>query len=344
MNQKNLSVKKKTHKIISYYLKDKKILQIYKNFEKSIDIKDDFAVAVSGGPDSLSLAFLAKYFSIKKKLNVKAFIVDHKLRTESSIEAEEVKKKLKKIDINCKILNWVGKKPASNIQSLARKKRYSLLFKECKKNKIFNLIMGHHLDDLFENFFIRILRGSGLKGLVSFGKNSINDEKNINILRPLLDLEKKDLIYLSKKVFKTFINDPSNQNEKFKRIRVRNFLSFFKNEGFDKKKLLLTIKNLKDSDETVKFYTKYNIKKNSKYLKKDNIAILSNEFFNQSHEVTFRSFSNIINIIGKKYYPVRGKSLKKLISKILSDSLSKTTLGGCFIEKTNQTVIISRET
>ena len=71
---------------------------------------------------------------------------------------------------------------------------------------------------------------------------------------------------------------------------------------------------------------------------------MSKEFFNQSHEVTFRSFSNIINIIGKKYYPARGKNLNKLISKIISDSLTKTTLGGCFIEKTNQTVIISRET
>ena len=58
MNQKNLSVRNKTHKRISGYLKDKKIFQIYKSFEKSINISEDFAVAVSGGPDSLSLAFL----------------------------------------------------------------------------------------------------------------------------------------------------------------------------------------------------------------------------------------------------------------------------------------------
>ena len=65
-----------------------------------------------------------------------------------------------------------GKKPTKNIQSIARKKRYELLFSSCKKFKINNILIGHHQDDLFENFFIRILRGSGLKGLVSFDKKT----------------------------------------------------------------------------------------------------------------------------------------------------------------------------
>ena len=53
---------------------------IYKEFEKSLNIKKDFAVAVSGGPDSLALTFLAKVYSLKNKLHSKFFIVDHKLR------------------------------------------------------------------------------------------------------------------------------------------------------------------------------------------------------------------------------------------------------------------------
>ena len=60
-----------------------------------------------------------------------------------------------------------GIKPKKNIQSIARDKRYKLLVNEAKKFKIKNILLGHHLDDLFENFFIRILRGSGLNGLVS---------------------------------------------------------------------------------------------------------------------------------------------------------------------------------
>ena len=111
------------------------------------------------------------------------------------------------------------KKPIKNIQSLARKRRYDLLFKECDKFNVKNVVLGHHQDDLFENFFIRILRGSGLKGLISLDvKNRIG---NKNILRPLIN-EKKILIYVSKHVFNYYVKDPSNKNEKFQRVKIRN--------------------------------------------------------------------------------------------------------------------------
>ena len=343
MNQKSLSVKNKAHKKILSYLKDKKILRIFKQFESSLNIKDKFAVAVSGGPDSLALAFLAKCFSIKYKVSVKYFIVDHKLRKESSSEAKIVVNILKKIGISCKILTWNGKKPSTNIQSVAREKRYLLLVEECKKNKIKNILLGHHLDDLFENFLIRILRGSGLKGLISLNKNTKYKDNNIKILRPLLDLEKKNLVNLSKRIFNLFIKDPSNKDKNFKRIRIRNLLSSLRKEGLDKKKLLLTINNLKDSDKSIKFYVDRNIEKNSIYSKKQNRFILSANFFDQAHEIIFRSLTKIIQKIGQKYYPVRGKSISELIKNIKSNSSIKVTLGSCFIEKINESVLISRE-
>jgi tRNA(Ile)-lysidine synthase len=343
MNQKSLSVKNKTHKKILSYLDNKKIFRIFKQFERSLNIRDKFAVAVSGGPDSLSLAFLTKCYSLKNKLDVKYYLVDHKLRKESSSEAKKVINILKKISINCKILTWNGKKPIANIQAMARNKRYSLLIQECKKNKIKYLLLGHHLDDLFENFLIRILRGSGLNGLISLNKNSKHKDNNTEILRPLLDFEKKDLTYLSKKIFNFFIEDPSNKNENFKRIRVRNLLNSLEKEGLDKKKFLLTINNLKDSDKSIKFYVEKNILKNSKFVKEKKNLILNKNFFNQSHEVIFRSLTQVIQIIGQKYYPVRGKSISRLIKKIASNSPTKVTLGSCLIEKINKSVLISKE-
>ena len=117
---------------------------------------------------------------------------------------------------------------------MARKKRYSLLISKCKKLKIKNILLAHHQDDLFENFFIRILRGSGLKGLTSFDeKTKIND---VNILRPLLNQKKDDLLFVSKFVFNFFVNDPSNDDEKFQRIRVRKLISELKKEGLDERK------------------------------------------------------------------------------------------------------------
>ena len=60
MSPKNLNVSKKTHNFLLNKLKDKRILQIYKKFESDLATKNDFVVAVSGGPDSLALSFLAK--------------------------------------------------------------------------------------------------------------------------------------------------------------------------------------------------------------------------------------------------------------------------------------------
>ena len=136
MSLKNLNVSSKTHKLLLNKLKDKKIYQIYKKFENSLNLNEDFIVAVSGGPDSLALSFLAKIYSIKKSLNIKFFIIDHKLREGSTSEAKHVQKKLKKFSINLNILNWKGKKPKNNIQSIARDKRYKLLTNTAKKLKI----------------------------------------------------------------------------------------------------------------------------------------------------------------------------------------------------------------
>ena len=259
MSLKNLSVKRKVHKNLRNKLNNKRINLIYKRFKKSLNIKENFAVAVSGGPDSLSLAFLAKIYSLKNNLKPKYYIVDHKLRKESTDEAIKVKKILKKFSINLEILTWRGKKPLKNIQALSRKKRYDLLFLECDRHNLNNILLGHHQDDLFENFFIRILRGSGLKGLISLNKKTMINNKNL--FRPLLDQKKEDLIFLSKSIFNFYIKDPTNDNEKYQRIKVRKLIEELQKNGLDKKKFFKTIKNLKSSNSVVDYYAKENLKK-----------------------------------------------------------------------------------
>jgi tRNA(Ile)-lysidine synthase len=135
MSLKNLNVIKTRN--LASKLSNNRIKNLFKKFEKNFGIKDDFAVAVSGGPDSLALTFLTKIYALKYNLNCKYFIVDHRLRKESTQEAKRVKKTLKNFGIKLEILTWKGKKPLSNIQSLARKKRYELLFFKVQKFKNF---------------------------------------------------------------------------------------------------------------------------------------------------------------------------------------------------------------
>ncbi len=343
MSQKNLNASNKTHKNLLNKLRDKRIFQIYRKFEDTLKLKQDFIVGVSGGPDSLALCFLTKIYSIKKSCNVYYYIVDHRLRKNSSSEAQSVKKLLKKYNIKSNILKWYGKKPVSNIQSLARDKRYSLLISQAKKLDIQTILTGHHLDDLYENFFIRLTRGSGLKGLVSFSGKTFRDQ--VNIVRPLINFEKKHLNYVTKNVFKTYIEDPSNENNKFKRVKIRKLIKHLQKDGLDKNKFLLTIKNLKDSNKTIKFYVAKNLNDNSYIYKDKSKIILNEEFFNQPHEVTFRSLTEIIKFVGNKYYFVRGKKVNTIIDKLKGDtSISlKFTLGNCIIHKVHHSIIVLKE-
>ena len=341
MSLKNLNVSKKTHKLLLNKLKDKRTLQIYKKFESELNINKNFIVAVSGGPDSIALSFLAKIYSIKKSIDVKYFIVDHRLRKDSTSEAKHVQKNLKNFSIKLNILTWKGTKPSKNIQSIARDKRYELLTDIAKKYRIQNILLGHHLDDLFENFFIRILRGSGLQGLISLDRET--QKNQINLIRPLIKIDKKDLIYISNYIFGSYVKDPSNEDDKFKRVKIRNFLEQLSLEGLDRKKFFLTIKNLKFANENIKFYTKKNLEENVTILKKKQTAILKEDFFSQSNEVIFRSLAEVIKLVGKKYYAVRGKKIDKIIHLINSKSSFKVTLGGCLIKKVNQTVILFKE-
>ena len=339
MSLKNLNAIK-TPSILKKKISNKKIKRLYKFFEKNLNTLDSCVVAVSGGPDSLALAFLMKLYSLKHNINCYFFIVDHKLRNDSTNEACKVKKILNKLSIKAEIIAWNGRKPSKNIQSLARKKRYELLFLRCKKLKIQNLVIGHHLDDLYENFFLRMIRGSGLKGLVSLDK--IVQISNINLIRPLLDFEKKDLEFISDHVFNFFVRDPSNKNTNFKRIKIRNMIDQLKNNGMDKNKLFLTLKNLKRSDQVIKFYVERNKFTNS-FIRKKKEILLNKDFFDQPYEIVFRSFSDILKVTGNKYYPPRGKKIDTVLDKIFKNSLIKETLAGCTVKKVNQTVIIAKE-
>ena len=341
MSLKNLSAEIKIPKFLKDKLFNNKINQIYKRFEKDLNINEDFVVGVSGGPDSLALSFLTKIYAIKKRLKPRFFIVDHRLRIDSSKEAKFVKKLLKKLSINAEILILKGKKPSKNIQSFARVKRYELLFKKCDEYKIKNIILGHHQDDLFENFFIRLLRGSGLKGLISLDQKIKIEDKYL--FRPLLNQEKKDLIYVSKQVFNFFLEDPTNYEDKYLRTRIRKLIKDLEINGLDKRKFKKTINNLKSSNDVVNYYVNQNLIVNSSSVDKSKKLILNENFFMQPSEVVFRGFSQSLKIVSNKYYPARGKKIDIIIRDIKKNQSLKKTLGGCIIEKFNQTVIISKE-
>ena len=93
------------------------------------------------------------------------------------------------------------------------------------------------------------------------------------------------------------------------------------------------------------FYVQENLKTNTFFNKKKNIVLLNVKFFNQPHEVIFRSITEIIKNVGRKHYPSRGKKIDRIIEIIKNNPKSsvKLTLGNCIINKVNQSILVTKE-
>ena len=347
MKKKSLTVKNKVHKKILSHLNNKEFKKIYLKFEEFLKYRkiNSFVVSLSGGSDSLALAYFSKCFQILNNKKVYYVHVDHKIRKNSSKEAKNLKNLMNKFYIKCEILSWKKIKDTRITQENARIARYGLLDKFCKLKRINALLIAHNLDDLYENFFIRMLRGSGIRGLTSFSSKDTYINSNLKGYRPFINITKKTLLNVTNKVFGYCINDPSNSNDQFLRVRVRNLLKSLQNEGFDKKKFDLTYCNLHSANETLKYYSDQNVINNTNYFRKNlkDSLVINRKFFKQPDEIVLRSLSNIISKINSKYYYPRGKSLLKKIFEIRGNSFKKTTLGGCIIERVNNTTLIYPE-
>lgn len=179
------------------------------------------AVAVSGGADSMALALLTADWAKKRRIAVVPLIVDHRLRPESTREARHVAGLLRKAGLTPKLLTWDAKtKPAANRQALAREARYDLLGQECAKQGVRHLLLAHHRDDQAETLLLRALRGSGVDGLAAMQPRSLRGE-NLILLRPLLEIPKARLVATLQKRKQLWVEDPSNANASFQRVRVR---------------------------------------------------------------------------------------------------------------------------
>lgn len=192
-------------------------------FEK----KPKIAVAVSGGPDSIALVFLLSKWIKKNKGQLIALIVNHQIRIESKTESKKIKNYLISKNIKSKIININKKNVLKKTMSEARNNRFFKMLDYCKKNKIFHLFFGHHYNDNLETFMLRKIAGSNFDGLRSIQKKSIINK--IQILRPLLSYNKKNILNYNKTNELFYLQDPSNFNSNYSRVIVRNFLSNYNN-------------------------------------------------------------------------------------------------------------------
>ena len=297
-----------------------------KNF--LFESQPEIAVAVSGGPDSMCLLFLLKEWIIKHNGIINILIIDHNIRKESKFEAAYIKEYLKNLKINSTIIKVNKKKISKKTMNEARINRYEKLINFCKKKKILHLFLGHHLDDNLETFLIRKLSGSNLVGLRSIQNKFMT--KNLQILRPLLVFNKKEILEYNNNFNIEYIKDPSNNDINYTRVAVRNFLNNNKNY----KKLVI-----KDFDYLVEIYPKY--KKMIFHIFNKIIVRIDNKMVSldikklviKNSEVQTKIIEIIYRFLLPQRGPIRIKKIVKFLDFILDNNSKKRNLGGMLAKK-----------
>lgn len=302
----------------------------------------NIAVAVSGGGDSMALAILLAEWCRDKSIQLHAITVDHGLRSESADEAKTVAKILKPLGITHKILKWEGVKPKTKIQEAARDARYRLLSEYCLSKKIAYLCVGHHGQDQMETILFRMAKGTGLDGLSGMRPVNILDN-GLTLLRPLLPVSHQDLLETLKSRKIEWIEDPSNINDRYARVRIRNIIGVLENEGLSPERISALSQRVNHSIQLIDYLIDKEYKLIILYKDTERIEINYNAFLLLPFEGKTRILKMLISEFqSHKKYAARLEDIERLASKI-DDSFKGATLGGCQFRKKKDALHIARE-
>jgi tRNA(Ile)-lysidine synthase len=194
-------------------------------------------LAVSGGPDSMALLWLAaKWRATRARApRLVAVTIDHGLRAASAREAQAVKKAAAALGVVHRTLRWTGAKPATGIQAIAREARYRLLAKAAETAGASVVFTAHTSDDQAETLLMRMARGSGLAGLAGMARETRRGD--LVIARPLLGIAKARLVAAVTKAGLNWVEDESNRDPRFTRARWRKLMPVLAAEGLDTRAL-----------------------------------------------------------------------------------------------------------
>ena len=180
-----------------------------------LEAGDVLLVAVSGGADSLALAYAILAESQPLAITAIAVTIDHQLQSGSSAQAEKVEKQLKEFGYEKVITEKVVVDSKSGLEAGARDARYQALSACAEKEKATKIFLGHTRDDQAETVLLGLARGSGTRSLSGMAV------ENGMYIRPLLNITRTETKAACREIGIDPWNDPHNGNTEFSRVRVR---------------------------------------------------------------------------------------------------------------------------
>ncbi len=288
-------------------------------------------IAVSGGSDSIALMNLA---AIWGKAQLSVATVDHGLRPEALQEAHFVAQHAKALGQPHKILNWEAWDGRGNLQDAARQARQALLACWARQEQLDAILLGHTQDDQAETFLMRLARGSGIDGLACM--EGAHHSHGVIWLRPLLDMSRQELRTWLTGRDQHWIDDPSNENAGFDRVKARKLRDLLLPLGLTPARLAQTASRMRDA-RTVLELEADTAEHRIRRLEYGDIVFEADALDALPDETRYRLIARALCNVASQPYRPRLKSLQRALSS------SRATLHGCLISRSRGVLRIARE-
>jgi tRNA(Ile)-lysidine synthase len=291
-------------------------------------------VAVSGGGDSIA----ALHVLAAGDWDIEAVTVNHGLRPEAADEAAFVASVCKSLGVAHTILRWRRKTKTGNLQDQARTARYQLIGTWARKRGIRDVVLGHTADDQAETFLMRLARQAGIDGLCAMARSVERD--GLRWWRPFLGTTRSQLRDYLKERELEWIEDPSNDDETFERVRIRKALDVLHPLGLDVGTLAGVVDNLQSAQyalqfAAVRFFKTYAVQD------RGDLVFEAEHLKEMPYETTRRLAVGGLMWVSGNPYPPRETSYSGLDEALWTGS--NHTLHGCRILSDGETTRITRE-
>ncbi len=318
---------------------------------------DSLLLAVSGGSDSMALMHLAAEWARVRPLGkpcLTVATVDHGLRAESARESAWVGAHAAAIGLPHETLRWTGEKPASGIQAEARRVRYALLHEfAARLGQNVAIVTAHHRDDQVETFLMRLARGSGIDGLSGMRFDGQDGRKDHGaafeqfgsppaLERPFLDVPKARLVASLKARGLAWIEDPSNSDERFERVRLREARPALDRLGLDPEQIARSIRRLQRARYALGTLTDEVLRSAVALNAGAYAAIDSRHFDDRPEELRIRLLGRLLAAYGGQIKPPRLSKVERLAHELASGT-GTHTLSGCIVVSAPGHVEVFRE-
>ena len=296
---------------------------------------DRLGVAVSGGSDSLALLYLLHEWG---QAELFAVTVNHRLRPEAASEALHVAHLCDRLGVPHQILDWAGWAGKGNLQDQARRSRYSMIADWARGLNLGGVALGHTMDDQAETILMRLARGAGVDGLSGMAGRFSRD--GMAYLRPTLPLNRDELrTFLTARKLR-WVEDPSNEDLDFERVRMREALAILAPLGVTKEQLCTVAANLGEARAAISWMAASWVAKSAKVVAGD-LIFDRPAYSGLPAEMRRRLLAQGVRWISSSDYPPRRQAVEAALRVIREGG--NTTLHGCRVMVSDMTVRITRE-